>query len=217
MNNHPAFVVYSHLTPFMRNRGLSTPVPLNESSYTFCQNLKLFNVFKLITLNSQNQYVIIIILAADSKYTEHGPQLRILIDSFHVDKYKHKLEEIIIIAPEECIKKKNIIQVVKHFQDRRSEGAKYYTMVAYYIFAINHPAAQMQPKLFILDKLECDQLLTKHHIPRLSLPYIFANDPLCVWYGARAGDVVKLIALSDTVGEDISYRFVIEGRKMLME
>lgn len=41
-----------------------------------------------------------------------------------------------------------------------------------------------------------------------NLPIIYADDPQCIWIGAKPGDVIKIQSLSDLTGKCIRYRYV---------
>jgi DNA-directed RNA polymerase subunit H len=62
----------------------------------------------------------------------------------------------------------------------------------------------------ILNVKEKEQLLAQYKIHPYQMPQIKANDPAVKAIGARPGDVLKIIRKSQTAGEHIAYRYVVE-------
>jgi DNA-directed RNA polymerase subunit H len=66
------------------------------------------------------------------------------------------------------------------------------------------------PKHEILSAKEKDLLLTQYKVRPYQMPQIKANDPAVKAIGAKPGDVLKIIRKSQTAGEHIAYRYVVE-------
>jgi DNA-directed RNA polymerase subunit H len=62
----------------------------------------------------------------------------------------------------------------------------------------------------ILNVKEKEQLLAQYKIHPYQMPQIKANDPAVKAIGAKPGDVLKIIRKSQTAGEHIAYRYVVE-------
>ncbi len=67
------------------------------------------------------------------------------------------------------------------------------------------------PKHEILPKKEVDKVLERYKIQLHQLPLIRNTDPAAREIGAKSGDVLKITRISQTAGEAIIYRYVIEG------
>ena len=66
------------------------------------------------------------------------------------------------------------------------------------------------PKHTLLTEEEAQEVLEKYRIKPYQLPYIKRSDPAIRDSKAQIGDVVKIIRQSNTAGEAIVYRYVIE-------
>jgi len=66
------------------------------------------------------------------------------------------------------------------------------------------------PKHEILSAKEKEQLLAQYKVHPYQMPQIKANDPAVKVIGAKPGDVLKIIRKSQTAGEHIAYRYVVE-------
>lgn len=67
------------------------------------------------------------------------------------------------------------------------------------------------PKHEILSKEDAKATLKLYSSRPDQLPYILATDPAAKEIGAKAGDIVKITRSSETAGESLYYRLVIEG------
>ena len=66
------------------------------------------------------------------------------------------------------------------------------------------------PKHEILDEDEKQEILAKYKIKPYQMPQITSMDPVVKAIGAIPGDVLKVIRKSQTAGEHITYRYVVE-------
>ena len=66
------------------------------------------------------------------------------------------------------------------------------------------------PKHEIILKKEAEQVLKKYNCKLTELPFIFVTDPAIVGLGVKPGDVVKITRKSNTAGESLYYRYVVE-------
>jgi DNA-directed RNA polymerase subunit H len=66
------------------------------------------------------------------------------------------------------------------------------------------------PKHILLSKEEAQEILKKYRIKPFQLPYIKRADPAIRDIKAQTGDIIKIVRKSDTAGEAIAYRYVIE-------
>jgi DNA-directed RNA polymerase subunit H len=73
---------------------------------------------------------------------------------------------------------------------------------------MNH---ELVPFHTIISDDEKEKLLKKYNVETNNLPKILDNDPVCVFIGAKSGQIVKIVRKSNTAKEAISYRLVIES------
>jgi len=66
------------------------------------------------------------------------------------------------------------------------------------------------PKHEILAKKEAEKVLENFNCNPTDLPFIFVNDPAILGLGVKPGDMIKISRKSDTAGESIYYRYVVE-------
>jgi DNA-directed RNA polymerase subunit H len=67
------------------------------------------------------------------------------------------------------------------------------------------------PKHEILSPESKKHLLTQFNATEEQFPFIFSTDPVVREVGAKPGDMMKITRVSDTAGETIYYRFVVEA------
>ncbi len=66
------------------------------------------------------------------------------------------------------------------------------------------------PKHELMDEDELRTVLSKYNVEREQLPKLKVTDPVAKEIGAIPGDVVKITRISETAGEALYYRYVIE-------
>ena len=71
---------------------------------------------------------------------------------------------------------------------------------------------ELVPKHILLNNEECKNVLDRYKISPYQLPHIKSSDPAILEIKAVAGDIVKIVRKSITVGEAIIYRYVVEGK-----
>ena len=67
------------------------------------------------------------------------------------------------------------------------------------------------PKHEVLKVDESKQILEIYNAKPEQFPFIMVSDPVVREIGAKVGDIVKITRKSQTAGETIYYRFVVEG------
>lgn len=69
---------------------------------------------------------------------------------------------------------------------------------------------KLVPKHEILSEEEKATLLAKYRVQAYQLPQISSVDPAVKAIGAKPGDVLRIIRKSQTAGEHLAYRYVVE-------
>ena len=69
---------------------------------------------------------------------------------------------------------------------------------------------ELVPEHIILSKREAKEVLSRLNVKPEQLPWIKSSDPIVQIIGAKPGDILKIIRKSQTAGEHIVYRYVIE-------
>lgn len=221
MNEHPSFLVYQHLGPFLKSRGLEVSGgSLDTPRDRFTTELDHIGYFRLDATGggtgTGTGTTVILVLSLRGKYTDHGPQLRGLISSLNSEDFARegRLAEIIVVAPEEVMKKKNMTDVVADFRAAAGKPealAKDYNMYPYHVFSLDIPRAQCVPTHEIADAAEVRAYLARERLSLADLRRVAASNPPVIWIGARPGQVVRIHAPSETAGESYDYCLVSRG------
>lgn len=66
------------------------------------------------------------------------------------------------------------------------------------------------PKHEILSEEEAEELLKRLHAKPEQLPYIHVSDPVVRELGAKPGQILRITRRSETAGESVYYRYVVE-------
>ncbi len=66
------------------------------------------------------------------------------------------------------------------------------------------------PKHEIVPKEAAESIFKQHNATPESFPYILSVDPVVKELGAKVGDLLKITRKSQTAGESIYYRVVVE-------
>ena len=66
------------------------------------------------------------------------------------------------------------------------------------------------PKHEIISEEEAQELLKRIHARPEQLPYIRVSDPVVRELGAKPGQILKITRRSETAGEAVYYRYVVE-------
>ena len=67
------------------------------------------------------------------------------------------------------------------------------------------------PKHIKLNEKESEQLLNKYNISKKQLPKILKNDAVIKDLELKSGDIIKIIRKSETAGEAVYYRVVVNA------
>jgi DNA-directed RNA polymerase subunit H (RpoH/RPB5) len=224
MNEHPSYLVFQHLGRFLESRGLvpAEGADLDTSRDRFITELGHIGYYRLDAVSRGAAYkiVIIIVLALRGKYTDHGPQLRGLVSSLNSEDFARegRLAEVIVVAPEDIMKKKNMTDVIEDFRAAAAAGepspgtpdgptpaADYYNMYPYHVFSLDIPRCQIVPLHEIAQPAEVQAFLARELLALRDLPMVASSNPPVVWIGGRPGQVVRIQCPSETAGEAYKY------------
>lgn len=95
-----------------------------------------------------------------------------------------------------------IKQILEH------KNTEVFTMDELLIVVIDH---YLVPQHILLSPDEKENYLTTFNHQIRDMKKILLNDPIAKFYGAKVGDMFKIIRPSITAGKDIDYRIVIPG------
>ena len=222
----PNVIVRNLCGPFLSYRGLTlAPHGLGRnaepSTYDEDRIIGDMKTFFYVRINAVRtvprggrDWVVILVLGADGKYSHHSPDIRKLLDGIDSERpaKEGRLDEVIVVAEEEFFSKKNLTDVVSEAQQRQAGGADaagaapIYSAYPYYNFALVVPEHKSVAPHRVMAADEVAELLRREHLTRNDLPVILANDAPIVWIGGRAGQVVEITRDSQTAGTALYYR-----------
>lgn len=223
MNEHPSFLVYQHLGRFFESRKLelAAGVDLDTGRDRFLAELEHTGYYRADAKSADEMVVSVLLLAPSGKYTGSGPELRRLITSLDSEDFakQKRLDEVIVVAPEDVIAKKNmtdVIDAIRRESAARAAGeetqnqalAGHYNMYAYHVLSLDVPRAQCVPEHTIADQEAVATFLEREKIGIADLKRIASSNPPVIWIGARPGQVVRIVAPSETAGEAYDYCLV---------
>ena len=70
---------------------------------------------------------------------------------------------------------------------------------------------ELVPKHEKLSESEAKELLERYHVSNLELPKISRKDPGIAHLEVKSGDIVRITRVSDTAGEAVYYRVVVNA------
>ncbi len=169
--------------------------------------------------------VIILVLEPGGQYAVNTPHLRNLLAGVKSEQLakEDRLDELIIIADDGFFTKNNMIAL---FQKLRKEEqperggntlrdylngeAPVYNLYPYIIFAVVIPQHIEVPPHTILDEKEVELFHRQTRKNPSDLKLIYTTDAPVAWLGARPGQVVEIIAPSETAGKARRLRLVVQ-------
>lgn len=147
--------------------------------------------------------MVIFLITEDSGYAHATQKLTKLLSSAGQRVGEAKLEEVILLATEEVVHKKNIAGLVREFHRKREEGAEYF-MYPYCKFADVVPESPLVPRHEVISRKVADEYLGRFNLKPGQLPRIIAaDDPAAIWCGARPGDFVRVWRRSETAASEV--------------
>lgn len=226
MNEHPLYLVYQHVPRLLESRGLTTKTVVDTPRDQFISNITQVGYFRLDAEDANRRVLVLLILATNGKYTDHGPRLRDLITSLHFEDFavEERFSEVMVVAPEEILKKKNMTDAVYGFRKpveaakkdgvaKKPEGkrADYYNIYPYAVLSIDIPRVRCIFPHVIADRAEVAAHLTRERLSISSLKRLLATEPLVIWIGARPGNVIRIQSPSETAREACDYYVVVRA------
>jgi DNA-directed RNA polymerase subunit H (RpoH/RPB5) len=205
------------LAPAGLARGAGVPV-FNEDRVI--NDMKQFHYVRIDAVREAprggRDWVVVLVLDADGKYSQHSPDLRKLLDGIEAERptKEGRLDEVIVVAEKAFFDKKNLTDVIREAQQRQAGGpdaagaAPFYSAYPYRNFALVAPEHTSVPPHRIMDPAEVEDLLRRERIARSDLPVILTSDVQIVWNGGREGQVVEIKRDSQTAGTAFYYRRV---------
>lgn len=227
----PNVVVRTLINDFFRYRGLTLvgrggtidgEVPVFDDD-RIISDMEQFYYVRLDAVRNTprggRDWVVVLVLGADGKFTHHSPDLRKLLEGVEAERAtkEGRLDELIVVAEEMFFSKKNLTDVLRDMRRRQAGGADedgvapFYSAYPYYNFALVVPEHKSVPNHRVMSQTDVADLLRRELCSRSDLPVVLASDAPIVWNGGREGQVVEITRNSQTAGESIYYRRIERG------
>jgi hypothetical protein len=213
-----AYFPYRRLTLAPRGLASNAKVPVFNKD-RIISDMELFQYVRLDavreTPRGDRDWVVVLVLGADGKYSNHSPELRKLLDGVESElpTKEGRLDEVIIVAEEErFFNKKHLTEAIREAQEKQAGGpdlagkAPFYNAYPYHNFGLVVPEHKSAPPHRIMGIAEVEEFLRREHTTRGDLPVIYTNDAQIVWNGGREGQVVEITRDSQTAGTALYYR-----------
>jgi DNA-directed RNA polymerase subunit H len=232
----PPFVVIGHIRDaFFRYRGLAPaprglghdPIPTYDADRVI-GDMEQTGYVRLdatrTAARGTRSWVVVLVLGADGKFAQHGPDLRRLIESIENERPAKDglLDELVLVAEKPFFFKKNLTDVVEERvaatnEERKNEPpgdsagrAPFYTACPYGNFSCVIPEhVQVYPHRLLADAELAD--LRRQRIFPADMPSIFSTESPVVWLGGRPGQVVEIDRRSQTAFAPPYFRLIKAG------
>ena len=196
------YEVYKNMPELLRMRGAETTHRfLNQSKFT-----TEFSHFEKIVIQATrgDRKLYIFITSPGSKFATRLPEFKKMIHEVPEAEFK-KGPEILIISENNLTN-----YIMTEIKQRRYDYKDLYIEMHDYSIFVTLPEKNVNIQHHeIVPEDELREFLQTHHRSKRDLPKIFASDTPVVWLGGRPGDVIKVLRISETVGEAPAYRIVI--------
>jgi DNA-directed RNA polymerase subunit H (RpoH/RPB5) len=203
--NQQLYNIYRNIHAFYDYRKLSSLVPIMKQD-EFIKNIQL------------NKYVILPSAPKDDKDAKKVLVLLLIYPGTEcenkranmkkfIDKIEYPFAEVMTITQVKV--SAGVMGGLRQWEVDTSKAYRSFKSFTYPLFNCIIPEYNQAPKYSILSEEDTDLLDKKAMMDKENLPKIFEHDPQMVWLGARVGDVVRIIRLSDNNMEDPYYRLVI--------
>jgi DNA-directed RNA polymerase subunit H (RpoH/RPB5) len=220
LNVYPQ-VVDTIQNDFIRYRGLEIPDPVDITRIS-----KILDQTEYIRINAvrnkprgQRAHVIILVLDESKKYCHNSPELKKLmefIDNDPVSKNK-TLDEVILVVDSSFKNKKNLMEVVKMYQEREVRGPDlagsevFYTVIDNISVRMAIPEHEIVPKHELMTPEETQDFLNFQLKTMRDFPTVPHTDPQIMWIGGRPGQMVRITRPSEATTISIAYRTITYG------
>lgn len=220
LNVYPQ-VVDTIQNDFVRYRDLTIDEPVDLSRIS-----KILDQTEYIRINAvrnsprgNRKHVIFLVLDESKKYCHNSPELKKLMESIDNDPVtKDKtLDEVILVVDSSFKNKKNLMEVIKTYQEREVRGPDlagneaFYTVIDNISVRMAIPEHEIVPKHELMTSEETQDFLNFQLKTMRDFPTVPHTDPQITWIGGRPGQMVRIIRPSESTTVSIAYRTITYG------
>jgi DNA-directed RNA polymerase subunit H (RpoH/RPB5) len=212
--------IYAH---FVRYRNL-TAEPVKTTDIT-----KILDEVGYVRINAERveprgsrKHVVILVLDATKKYSHNSPELKKLLEAVdnEAPAKDGTLDEVLLVVDNSFFAKKNLMDIVKAYQEREAKDARgghcvdaagkapFYNAIDNISMRCAIPEHQIVPKHELMSLEETATFLRFQNKELADFPQIRHNDPQMLWHGGRPGQLVRITRPSEATCLSIAYRAV---------
>jgi DNA-directed RNA polymerase subunit H (RpoH/RPB5) len=161
--------------------------------------------------------VIIMVLDESKKYSHNSPELKKLfkiVDNEETTK-NGTLAEVILVVSSVFESKKNLLDVIKEYQQKEVKGldpngrSPFYTLIYFRNLKCCIPEHVGVPKHILMTPQETQEFCDRQYKSLKDFPLIPYTDPQILWIGGRPGQMVKIIRDSEATCNYFAYRTIV--------
>lgn len=222
-----SFLKHRKMIRVTQNLNPSEDPPIMDN-HRICSDLLVNGHIRIDALQNRprgkRDWIVFLVLGTNSKLARTVTELKKLLKNIHNEPATkdNRLDEIIIIAPEDALRKSHYKTLVLDYQsisakelDLEGNGT-FYNAYTYDPFILVVPEHLSVPEYQILSKEEIERVIRPVKLADKTVyPYqvgqVELKDPAIVWLGARVGDYVAIKRNSLITGYAIAYRKVVKG------
>lgn len=212
-------VVYTLVNDFSKYRNISiTDIPDEAKIIKDMDTLGFLRInAKRVSPRGSREDIIILVLDENKKYSLNSPELKKLlgnVDNEEVTK-NNTLDEVILVVGGAFETKKNLLDVIKSYQQREVKGvdvngrSAFYTLIYYRNLKRCIPECVGVPRHILMSTEETQSFCESQLKTVKDFPFILHTDPQILWIGGRPGQMVKIIRDSEATCNYIAYRTII--------
>ncbi len=202
--NQQLYNIYRNIHAFYDYRKLSSLVPvMKQDEFIKSIQLNKYVILPSVPKDNKDARVLVLLLIYPGTECENK---RANMKKF-VDKIDYPFAEVMTITKVKV--SAGVMGGLKLWELDTPKAYRSFKSFTYPLFNCIIPEYNQAPKYSILTDEDVDMLDKQAMMNKENLPKIFEHDPQMVWLGARVGNVVRIIRLSDNIMEDPYYRLVI--------
>lgn len=156
--------------------------------------------FVIISGKTRHGTLVVMLLAPGSKYASRSSSFNQLMRMV-----PKKVDEVMIVS--ENTLSTHIHRVINRYVSEHD--SVYVAAHTYKQFIIEVPKHVSVPEHTIMSEAEVQELIDEYYIEISNLQKILDSDPMAIWIGARAGDVIRIRRISEVAGHSIAYRLCV--------
>jgi DNA-directed RNA polymerase subunit H len=174
------------------------------------------------TPRGKRKHVVILVLDESKKYSHNSPELKKLMEAIDNEPPAKEgtLDEVLLVVDSSFLAKKNLLDIVKAYQEREARDSKgahcvdaagkapFYNVIDNISMRAAIPKHELVPEHQLMSLEETAEFLRFQSKELADFSQIRHNDPQMLWIGGRPGQLVRIIRPSEATCLSMAYRAV---------